>query len=237
MKILFLTDHANNSSYLKRIFDFQRYDFQQVSAKDTLKNLDERYDLYIFNGYPHENLSLSSLDFIKKSVEEGSGLLMTGGKSSFTGKDGFYQGSLLEEILPVTLRKKDDRICCYQGVFLRKETDHPIIQRLNLAKPPIICGYNDFSPKTGSLVVLSGSKVVYNGSNYITRAESIPLLVTGSYGRGNVAALAMDLNSHWSGGLIDWGLERVELSFDVEMGDHYFQFITQLIDWFKNSKY
>ncbi|MCL4387474.1 hypothetical protein M1307_03730, partial [Patescibacteria group bacterium] len=102
MKILFLTDHTSSSSCLKRIFDFNRYDYQQISSKDTLKRVEEKFDLYLFNGYPRENLSSESIESIVHDVEEGAGLLMTGGKSSFTGKDGFYKGSRIDEILTIT---------------------------------------------------------------------------------------------------------------------------------------
>ncbi|MBI4387488.1 MAG: hypothetical protein HY582_00390 [Candidatus Omnitrophica bacterium] len=175
-------------------------------------------------------MSKALLKQIEKRVSEGSAFLMIGGWSSYTGRDGNYKGSVIEKILPVTCLAKDDRRHLASGAAFRVRVFHPILKGLSLKPSPVIIGYNEVQPK-------KDSKVILELEESASRKRK-PLLILGNYGAGKVAAWTTDVAPHWCGGLVDWGDRRLRISvargIQIEVGNHYVQFFSQLICWLSN---
>lgn len=129
---------------------------------------------------------------IRDYVKSGGGLVMAGGWLSFQGFEAKaqYAGSAVEEALPVTLLRYDDRIEAPQGVKAKIVTDHPIITGI-ASEWPILLGHNQVSVKEGATLIAT--------------ADSLPLLVAGNFGKGRSVAFTSDCAPHWAPpGFIDW---------------------------------
>ena len=82
---------------------------------------------------------------------------MLGGWESYHGQNGEYNKTALADVLPVTMLNEDDRRCSAVGILLTdNDVNHPIIDGLPWAWPPMIVGYNEFVPKKGAEVLLNG---------------------------------------------------------------------------------
>ena len=178
--------------------------------------------------------------------------MMIGGWESFHGAAGEYHESPLADVLPVHMQAADDRVNAPQPCFVEKRIDHPILDGLPLAHPPIIGGYNRVRPKAEAEVLLSarhfavevrsreesegaGRADRLDGGYAFTHGEKAPLLVIGHHGRGRTAAYTSDVAPHWVGGLVDWGPERVRAQApgadEIEVGSHYAEFFVRLVRW------
>ena len=126
------------------------------------------------------------LHAIRDYVAGGGGLVMVGGYLTFQGIDakGQYAGTAVEEALPVTLMRADDRVESPQGVRpALADGSHPIVR--NVAGDwPALLGYNRLTPKPGSAL--------------IAKAGDDPLLVAGNFGKGRGVAFASDCGPHWA---------------------------------------
>ena len=135
---------------------------------------------------------------LRDYVAQGGGLIMCGGYLTFQGIDakGQYAGSPVEEALPVTLSRHDDRIECPQSVTPKVEVVHPVVAGLG-ADWPYLLGYNRVKPKPGATVVAS--------------VGADPLIVAGAYGRGRAVAFTSDCGPHWAPPpFVDWaGYDRL----------------------------
>ncbi len=132
-------------------------------------------------------LSVNRLALIREYVSAGGGFVMAGGWFSFQGINGKgrYHETPIEEILPVSIRPYDDRVETPEGAAPQvRLPDHPILEGLPRTWPPFL-GYNRLKAKEGAQVVLS--------------VRDDPFLVTGSYGKGKVAAFASSVAPHWGG--------------------------------------
>lgn len=126
------------------------------------------------------------LKLLARYVEEGGGLCMVGGYMSFMGIEGkaFYKDTIMEEILPVNLLERDDRVEIPEGVNIHVDPDsHPILSGLPTEWPNIF-GYNRLIAKKEATVV------VKNGKD--------PIIVLGSFGNGRTLAFATDCAPHWA---------------------------------------
>jgi uncharacterized membrane protein len=192
--------------------------------------------------YPAENLQESEMEYIEGQVRAGAGLLMIGGWESFQGVAGGYHGTLIEELLPVSISAKDDRVNSADPCCVVPGVKHPVRDGLPFDSPPLVAGYNKFAAKPGTVEVLAlrrfrtsfraGDEVVFQA------VATDPFLVTGIWGAGRTAALATDLAPHWVGGFVDWGPERKKLENggrEVEVGNLYLQFAGQLLRWTSSS--
>lgn len=123
---------------------------------------------------------------VRDYVANGGGFIMVGGYLTFQGIEakGQYAGSPVEEALPVTLSRYDDRVECPQGALPVVLDDmHPITAGL-LGKWPDLLGYNLVTPKSeGNLIVKVGED---------------PLIVTGTHGKGRSVAFTSDCGPHWA---------------------------------------
>lgn len=126
------------------------------------------------------------LHAIRDYVAAGGGFVMVGGYLTFQGIEakGQYAGTAIEEALPVTLFRRDDRIECPQGVVPRLAgAAHPITAGLE-GDWPMLLGYNQLEAKPNATLVAS--------------VGDDPLIVAGNFGKGRAVAFASDCGPHWA---------------------------------------
>lgn len=126
------------------------------------------------------------LDAVRDYVLAGGGLVMIGGYMTFQGIDGKaqYAGTAIEEALPVTLMRTDDRVEAPQGVTpLAVRTEHPIIAGV-AGEWPHLLGYNRVTAKPGAIVVATAGDDV--------------LIAAGTFGKGRSVAFTSDCGPHWA---------------------------------------
>ena len=125
------------------------------------------------------------LQLVEDYVRGGGGLLMIGGYLSFqgiNGKGGYY-GTPIEEALPVSLERFDDRGERSDGVRAEVvDSDHPVTADLP-AEWPSFLGYNR--------VTVDG-----NATELVSVGDD-PLVVVGEHGDGRVAVFTSDCAPHW----------------------------------------
>lgn len=133
------------------------------------------------------------LEAIRDYVAGGGGLVMVGGYLTFQGIDAKaqYAGSPIEDALPVTLSRHDDRVEAPQGVApALAGADHPIAAGLDGAWPELL-GYNRVTPKPDAALVAT--------------VGADPLIVAGAFGRGRAVAFTSDCGPHWAPPpFVDW---------------------------------
>ncbi len=230
------------ASYLAGIMHHHGISFDYLAS-------DQRFDpsltgqecrALILSDYPARNFGAGQFEALARRVEDGMGLLMIGGWESFTGEGGGYRGTAIGKALPVAMLEHDDRINCAQPCLVELHSTHPIVSDLPFDEvSPTIGGYNRVLAKAGGKLVLSARRFEARrkGRTFAITpgAEADPLLVTGHFGKGRVAAFTSDVAPHWVGGLVDWGDERVtacaEGAHPVEVGNWYARFFYQLIHW------
>ncbi|ATG50426.1 cytoplasmic protein [Brachybacterium vulturis] len=126
------------------------------------------------------------LHLLRDWVRDGGGLMMAGGYLSFQGFEGkaAYAGTAIEEILPVSISRWDDRIESPQGVNgTLTDVEHPVTAGLD-ATWPILLGYQDLAAKEGATV--------------LAEVEGRPLLAVIEEGGGRTLAFASDISPHWA---------------------------------------
>lgn len=195
----FIPNHRAASNFPTEKEELQKYDALILSdiGANTLLLHPDTFEKSI----PTPN----RLKLIKKYVERGGGFLMVGGYLSFQGIEGKakYKDTPVEEILPVKLQKYDDRVETPAGIYPELVTKHPIIEGIP-KKFPMFLGYNRFSAKNDSKVLIKGNED--------------PFLVIGSSGEGRTAAFASDCAPHWgSPEFTEW--------------EYYNRFWGQLLTW------
>ena len=118
---------------------------------------------------------------------------------TFQGIDGKakWHGTVIEELLPVEIMDRDDRVECPQGAVVRldNQASHPMVEDFPREWPPLL-GYNRLLAKPQAEVVV--------------RIKDDPLLVLGRYGKGRTFAWASDCAPHWMPpAFCDWDYNRV----------------------------
>lgn len=114
------------------------------------------------------------------------GLMMAGGYLSFQGYQGManYQGTPVEDVLPVTISHYDDRVEAPEGVKgTCLDAEHPVTRGLS-GEWPILLGYQRLTARPDSQV--------------LAEIEGDPLLVVRSVGDGRTLAFASDISPHWA---------------------------------------
>jgi uncharacterized membrane protein len=133
------------------------------------------------------------LHALRDYVLGGGGLVMVGGYLTFQGIDakGQYAGTAVEEVLPVTLMRADDRVESPQGVVpVVTSPVHPMLQGVPSGWPALL-GYNRVAPKSGAELVAT--------------VGADPLLVAGQFGKGRGVAFTSDCGPHWAPPpFVDW---------------------------------
>ena len=133
------------------------------------------------------------LEQIERYVRGGGGLLMIGGYLSFAGIEGKarYQGTPVEDALPVTISETDDRAEVPQGVVPEVlMPDHPVLAGLP-ADWPALLGYNRVAPRDAASVLVT--------------CGDDPLIAVGEYHAGRGAVFTSDCAPHWGPpAFMDW---------------------------------
>lgn len=125
------------------------------------------------------------LRLIDEFVRNGGGLLMIGGYLSFQGINGRanYAGTPVEDTLPITMQRTDDRVERSNGVSPEVlATDHPVLDGVEDDWPDFL-GYNRFRTD--------------DDARELVRVGDDPFLVVGDHGEGRSAAFASDCAPHW----------------------------------------
>lgn len=130
---------------------------------------------------------------IKDYVLNGGGLVMIGGYLTFQGIDakGQYAGTAIEEVLPVTLYRHDDRRENPQGVTAHVgDPSHPITKGI-AGEWPALLGYNEVVAKPDADVLV--------------RVGGDPLIAVAEFGKGRSAVFTSDCGPHWAPPpFVDW---------------------------------
>ena len=142
------TEYAEGVQWLRDALDLAGYDITyqpaHVAATDFPCELDEinKYDCVILSDIGTNTLLLhpetfsasralpNRLELIEEYVMNGGGLVMIGGYLTFQGIDAKarYQGTAVEDVLPVVLESGDDRSEQPQGIKpLVIDESHPIV--------------------------------------------------------------------------------------------------------------
>lgn len=136
--------------------------------------------------FSHSKVLPNRLHAIRDYVAAGGGLIMVGGYLTFQGIDakGQYAGTAIEEALPVTLSRHDDRLECPQGAQPRAVAGgHAIAQGLG-SEWPVLLGYNVVTAKPGAELV--------------ALVDDDPLIVAGTFREGRSVAFTSDCGPHWA---------------------------------------
>ncbi|VAX38667.1 hypothetical protein MNBD_PLANCTO02-1547 [hydrothermal vent metagenome] len=159
------------------------------------------YNAFIIGDVPAVTFKKELLKKLKERIDEGSGLLMTGGLNSFDA--GGYAETPLAEILPIEMRKTD------------AQQEGNINRGLHYLKPlkiqPTRAGMNHYLMQIGSASrtkdlwkslpdVEGANKFVQSGrlsEVLAVSTERYPLLITQKYGAGRVAVFAVDTTFLW----------------------------------------
>jgi uncharacterized membrane protein len=132
------------------------------------------------------------LKAIREYTNNGGGLLMIGGWSSFSGRFGHggYYNTPVEEALPVTcLKGHDDRVEAPEGAHVNiKNPHHAIVKGIPWEESPVFAGFNRIVPKEGAEVLAT----IGDGK------DENPLIVVGKFGKGRAMAFASDCSPHWA---------------------------------------
>jgi uncharacterized membrane protein len=123
---------------------------------------------------------------LRDYVNGGGGLVMIGGYMTFQGIEGKaqYAGTAVEEALPVSLMRHDDRVEAPQGAMPHvADSGHPIVADVS-GEWPALLGYNRVVAKPDAEV--------------LARVGGDPLVVAGTFGKGRSVAFTSDCGPHWA---------------------------------------
>ena len=138
------------------------------------------------------------LHAIRDYVANGGGFVMIGGYLTFQGIDAKaqYAGTAVEDVLPITMHRHDDRIETPQGVTPVVTNPHPIVDGLDGQWPDLL-GYNQIVPKPDATTIVT--------------VGDDPLIVAGHFGKGRAVAFASDCGPHWAPpAFVEWsGYDRL----------------------------
>lgn len=124
-------------------------------------------------------------NLLRDYVLDGGALLMVGGYMTFAGIDGKgkWHDTAVQDVLPVEVLTRDDRMEHCEGVYPQVVGEHPVLEGLP-KQWPMLLGYN----KT---VALPGAEVPVT-------IEGDPLLAFASFGKGRSAVFTSDCAPHWA---------------------------------------
>jgi uncharacterized membrane protein len=242
-KVLYLGDTSLESAaaYLAGLMTSWGWSFDYVASDQSAEawTFEPARSLYVLSDYPANRLAPTLQEKLVEQVNAGAGLLMIGGWESYHGCGGDWDVTPVAAVLPVEIGGGDDRVNCDQPALVRRVADHAAVRDLPWEDhPPCIGGYNRLAARRGAVTVLETQRfqAIRSGDVFVFEPTVCdPLLVTGTCGRGRVAALATDVAPHWVGGLVDWGPSRVSAQAPgaeaIEVGNLYAQFFRQLLSW------
>jgi uncharacterized membrane protein len=239
MRALILGEFEQYARYLIAVtkncgFDFDRLPPDKINEMPSKLEDLMHYDAVVISDAPGKDLSKEKMELLKKYVEKGKGLGMIGGWWSFTGSNGNWGKTPVEEILPVNCLPHDDRVNDPNGFKIIKKKDHAILKGLPWEDPPTVCGYNEVVPKADAEILLTLRRIESIGKGKVEGVKLAekehPLLVVGKHGKGRTLAFTTDLSPHWVGGMVDWGKERKVVN-EAELGNLYLDFGCHILKW------
>ncbi|MFH1288333.1 MAG: glutamine amidotransferase [bacterium] len=208
--------------------DDEFFKLEENKGKDYFPERKEElfeYDLIIFNDIERKKIPEFALPWIKEFVGScGGGVLMMGGGKSFQG--GGYNGSSLEDILPVVFRKEDPLL--NEDKFLFELTSegkiHPVtqlipdsIKNMQIWKElPVLEGYNIVNTSKPGAIVLAACS---GDKNSIVWAAQ-------SYGKGRTMAIMA--NDLWRWDFLMTGIGKTSESYE--------RFWSRLVSWLTSDK-
>ena len=196
--------YGEGTEYIKSVLSEEGFEFYHMPCHrvscDFPKSVSElkKYDVIIISDIGSNTFLLpvetflqskktpNKLQMLKEFVLDGGGLCMAGGYLSFMGIEGKgkYNGSVLEEILPVNFQNCDDRQEHPEGLEVKIDPKkHPIFQGL----PDTLRGFLGYN-----------RAAVKEGCSVLAQIADDPFLVTGEFGKGRSIAYATDVAPHWS---------------------------------------
>lgn len=167
-----------------------------------------QFDLFILENFAYWrfNLPTAYLENLKRFVAQGGALLVIGGSNAFT--KGGYQGTPLEETLPVSLLAEADDfeaglfkpvVAAPKNPLLQLGADPESTAELWDALPPLD-GFSRFTAvRPGASVLLA------HPSRTTESGQPLPVVAVREYGRGKVMLVGTDSTWRWKlGGSRDW---------------------------------
>jgi uncharacterized membrane protein len=231
MQLLLLGESTQGFRYLLGILERAGHPYQHLSAREPLHQPPAPFDVVLISDYRSANIAPVAMTALVAAIQGGAGLLMIGGWTSFTGAGGDYGQTPLAPLLPVICAAEDDRRNVASGLWLEPvATTHPLLRGLDLAHPPVVCGYNAVQPAAGATLVANGRLVAFSAGRP-TAGACVPLLTAWSTGAGRAVALMTDLTPHWCGGIVDWGDDRIVLPNGAVVGPSYIRLVENLLGW------
>lgn len=219
-------DHFSTASYAKGAGAFldamagSDFDVTYMSAEQALSSFPQsmeklkNFDAVVLSDIGSNTLLLhpdtsrglrapNRLRLIRDYVDQGGGFLMLGGYCSFQGFQSIarYHKTPIEDILPVNCLPYDDRQETPEGVNpeMVPGLNHPILEGIAPSWPHVL-GFNEVVAKPGASVLVTASE------DY----ARLPLLVTGTYGKGRTVAWTSDIGPHWlPNEFLEWSGYRV----------------------------
>lgn len=172
--------HEVDSKFPTSLPELQKYDVVLIS--DCGSNTFLLHENTFFDG----QITVNKLNLIQEYVEAGGAFGMIGGYLTFQGFEGKgkYKGTVIEEILPVTLEVGDDRVEMPEGYCISVDPSaHEIFAGMPSKFPPIL-GYNKLTAKEDAIV--------------LAEREGDALISVREYKKGRTLAYATDCSPHWA---------------------------------------
>ncbi len=236
------SDKTGAARYLLSILKYSNFELVHVPPHKKISLhlvTSKKFDAYIFSDYSHSQISTKVEHQILSNVEQGSGLFMVGGWGSFSGPFGKWQGSLIEDFLPIQCLKKDDRLQFPGGALMIPQENHAILKKLPWNQPVAVCGINDVKLRSSACVILQARPLRSSKKGIVRLGSSHPLLILDKRVDRRVAIFTSDFAPHWSAGMVDWGDRIMSLKYNsqifVQVGNAYVRFVSQILHWLTNS--
>jgi len=186
IEISHIPNHMVLNAFPQKMEDLKKFDVIIISdcGRNTLTMYPDMFTV---------PMGSNRVKLVADYVREGGALIMTGGYVDFQGFQGKgnYHGSEIEEVLPVNIMDKDDRVERTDGteVTISKE-NHPILEGIPSTWPKFL-GYQKLMPKDNSEVLA-------------TIGDNDPLIIVGEAEKGKSMAFATDLAPHWGTDFVKW---------------------------------
>jgi len=188
INLVHMPDHMISTDFPKTLEEIKKFDVIIIS--DIGK--------YTLLFYPWEKwfgvpMGPDRLELIKEFVAEGGGFIMCGGWVSFQGwgEMARYHGTPIEEVLPVFISDRDDRVEKTEGITPEIiKPEHPIVEGIPPDSFPMFSGYNKLKIKEDATL--------------IAKCAEDPFIAVHSYGNGRTMAFASDIAPHWGAEFIKW---------------------------------
>lgn len=200
-------------TYLKRIDESpdMRLDFYPVklsAGRDTPAMPEDlfapgKYDVYIIGSVPARAFGQDNLKRIARAVEQGAGLLMTGGTQSFG--PGGYAETALADVLPIRMNRTEFQSGDEIDLTLHHDKQLQMLPTsqglrhfiMRLDVPEKNLARWEALPKLDQANRFENRDIKPLAQELATTPERIPLLLAQDYGKGRAMAFAADTTFLW----------------------------------------